>query len=58
MSAQSQFEREEDAICQQYNDGLLTQKEYNDALKELYRDYRDAAQEAALDAYERELGNW
>jgi hypothetical protein len=58
MSQQSQYDREEDQICADYNEGKITLKEYNDAMKELQRDYRDAMMQSAQDAYERELGNW
>ena len=58
MSAQSQYEREEELLDRQYADGLLTREEHTKAVNELWRDYRDAAHEAAEEAGRRELENW
>jgi polyhydroxyalkanoate synthesis regulator phasin len=58
MSIQRQYEREEELIDQQYTDGLITREEHTRLVNELWRDYREAAQEAAREAYERELDNW
>jgi polyhydroxyalkanoate synthesis regulator phasin len=58
MSIQRQYEREEELIDQQYTDGLITREEHARLVNELWRDYREAAQEAAREAYERELDNW
>jgi len=54
----NQFEREEDAIMEQINNGELTQKEGQRQLNELYRDYRGAAEEAAQHAYDDEMSRW
>jgi polyhydroxyalkanoate synthesis regulator phasin len=58
MSALRQYEREEELLDEQYANGQITREEHTRAVNELWRDYRDAAQEAAREAYERELGNW
>ena len=58
MSAQSQFEREENDICQREADGLISRQEANAELRELQRDYAGAAQEAAQEAAARELELW
>lgn len=58
MSYQSQYEREEEALYEQYDRGEITNAELTRELNDLARDYRGAAREAALDAYERELENW
>jgi predicted nucleic acid-binding Zn-ribbon protein len=53
-----QLEREEEALEDAYNNGEITVKEYNKQVQELQRDYRAAAQEAAQEAYENEMGRW
>jgi len=58
MSIQSQFEREESAIEDQFERGEITKEELSKELRELRRDYSAAAEESAQDAYSRELGNW
>ena len=58
MSMSSQFEREEDLLCEQYNSGLISQSEYNNEMRELNRDYRAQAQMAAEEAYENEMQRW
>lgn len=54
----SQFDREEQQLSDDYNAGLITREEYNRRMRELQRDYRDAAAEAAEQAYDREMSNW
>lgn len=54
----NQFEREEEYLEKQYNQGHLSHDEYVRLLNELARDYREAAMESAQDAYERELDRW
>lgn len=58
MSAQSQFDREEEEIQARYARGEITNAQMWEEVKELQREYRRAAEEAALDAYERERDNW
>lgn len=58
MSAQSQFEREEEDIQERYARGEITNAQMWEEMKELQRDYRAAADEAAREAYERERDNW
>lgn len=53
-----QFEREEDDLVERLNRGEITPQEYRREISELHRAWRDAAHEAAQDAYERELGQW
>lgn len=55
---QSQYEREEELLDRQYARGEMTSEEHTKAVNELWRDYRDAAREAAIEAAERELDNW
>jgi hypothetical protein len=54
----SQFDREEEALDRAYQNGDITLKQYQDEMRELQRDYRGAAQEAAERAYEDELDRW
>lgn len=58
MSFESQLEREENHLVEQFNSGQISQEEYNKQMRELQRDYRAAAQEAAQDAYDREMERW
>lgn len=58
MGPQNQFDREEAAIIDEMNSGAISQEEGRRALRDLQRDYRDSAEEAAREAYERELGSW
>jgi hypothetical protein len=53
-----QYEREEQAISDAYGRGDISNAEMRKQLRALQRDYRDAAQEAAREAYERELDRW
>ena len=56
MSAQ--YEREEDDIQERYARGEISNAEMWAELKELQRDYRGAALEAAQEAYEQEMERW
>jgi hypothetical protein len=58
MSAQSQFDREEQDIEKRYADGQLTLAEYNAEMRELQLSYQQAAEEAIRDAADRERENW
>jgi len=58
MGPQSQFDREEAAIIDDMNSGMISQEEGWGALRDLQRAYRDAAEEAAHEAYEREMSCW
>ena len=52
------IEREEEAIEEAYANGEITVKEYNKQMQALVRDYRDAAQEVAQEAYDNEINRW
>lgn len=54
----SQYEREEQDIIDRENRGDITHAQAIKELNELQRDYREAAHEAAREAYERELDRW
>lgn len=53
-----QWEREEEQLQKDYAAGFITSAEFNEQMRELARDRRGAAQEAAEEAYERELDRW
>lgn len=52
------YEREEERIEQAFANGDLTPEEYREELRELQRDYRAAAEEAAERAYSDEMERW
>ncbi len=54
----AQFDREEDAINAALERGDITQKEYNQQMRDLARDYKEAAYEAGERAREEELERW
>lgn len=58
MSLESQFEREEAILDEQLAAGQISPSEHRSAMRELQRDYRAAAREAAEDAYDREINRW
>jgi hypothetical protein len=53
-----QYEREESAIDEAYLRGYIDLNERNRQMRELSRDYQAAAEEAAQDAYNREMERW
>ena len=58
MDPNDQYEREEEALCDAYNAGELTLAQYNEQVRELQREYRAMAREAADEAYDREMDRW
>lgn len=54
----NQYDREEQQLDDDLAAGRITPAEHSKQLRELQRDYRDAARESAESAYERELDNW
>lgn len=58
MSAQDQMEREEDHLVRDLNEGRIDQKEFNKQMRELHRAYQAMAEEAAHEAYDREMERW
>ena len=58
MTMESQYEREENAIIASEQRGEISHEEGMKQIRELWRDYREAAQEAASEAYFREMENW
>lgn len=58
MTIESQYEREEEAIIASEQRGEISHEQAMKQIRELWRDYREATQEAASEAYFRELENW
>lgn len=58
MSIEKQFEREEAAILENEEQGQITHADAMRELRELQRDYAEAARESAREAYDRELERW
>jgi hypothetical protein len=59
MSYPDRFlEQEEDRLTEELNNGLISDAEYNKAMRELHAEYREMALGAAQDAYEREMDRW
>jgi hypothetical protein len=56
--AQRAMEREEDQLLKDLNEGRISQQAYNAAMRDLHREYNDAANDAAKDAYDRERDQW
>ena len=54
----SWIEREERRLEEDFEKGLISQEDFNTEMRELQRDYREAARESAWGAYEEELRNW
>jgi hypothetical protein len=52
------LEREEQYLEDQLAEGLIDIKEFNREMRELQRGYRAEAEEAAKEAYDRELERW
>lgn len=53
-----QLEREEEELERELALGNINNREYNEQLRELHRDYQQDAMNAADDAREREMDNW
>lgn len=58
MDKLTPWEKDEDELIRQYNDGEITLKEYKREIRELRASYRQHAEEAARDAYAREMERW
>ena len=52
------YEREEQNLEEMLANEEITLAEYNEQMRELQRDRRDAAHEAAQSAYDAELERW
>lgn len=54
----SQWEVEERHIDELLNAGVIDHKEASKRHRDLQREYRESAIDAAQSAYENEIGNW
>lgn len=54
----NQYDREEEQIINDMNAGLISAAEGRKQLRDLQSDYREAAQESAREAYDREMDRW
>jgi hypothetical protein len=52
------YDREENNIEEEYANGTISLAERNKNLRQLQRDYRSDAEEAARNAYESEMARW
>ena len=52
------FDREEQIIIEQHENGEIDTREYNRLMRGLARDYAEAARESAQRAYDDEMGRW
>ncbi len=53
-----QFDREEQDIMEREARGEITAAEARKEMSELHRAYRESAEEASRDAYDREMDRW
>ena len=49
------FEKEEDRLTEALNRGEISDQEFSEAMRDLQRELRESAEEAARDAYDREM---
>lgn len=54
----TQFDKEEQYLEDEYEAGRLTLKEFNEEMRELRRSCQAAAEEAAEEAYRTEMDRW
>lgn len=58
MNHNEWYEQEEDQLVEDLNNGLITREHFNQAMRELNREMRSMTEEAAQEAYDREMENW
>ena len=54
----NQFDRELQNLEDDLESGNISSKEFGKEMRELERDYRDAARESAQRAHDDEMGRW
>ena len=54
----TQWEREEDQVCEDFNAGLITREEYNKQMRDIQRAQRDEYLEARDEAMDRFNEDW
>ncbi|MEW7985330.1 MAG: hypothetical protein AB2748_22415 [Candidatus Thiodiazotropha endolucinida] len=52
------FERAEDELVEQLNNGEITREEFNREMRELREDLRAGAEEVAQNAFDDYMGGW
>lgn len=52
------FEKEENALEDQLDNGEITTAEFNKEMREMRRSFREEAEESAHRAYDDEMGRW
>ena len=55
---ESYIDREEARLSKEYAEGLISRAEYNDEMRALQREVKDAYQEDLDDAYKRVRDEW
>ena len=58
MSMQNQLEREIESIEESVNNGQISQRQANKEINIIEREYRSAAEESAMEAYDEEMERW
>lgn len=53
-----QMEREEERLSQDYSDGTISREEYNEQMRQLQRDAREAYEQDMYEAQERVRDEW
>ena len=53
-----QMQREQECLDRDLENGAIDIKEYNQQMRDIEADYRDAARDAADEAYDREMERW
>lgn len=49
------YEYEEEQLCQELNNGTITEKEFNESMRDLMNQHRADREEYANDAYNRAM---
>ncbi len=52
------YEREEQAIVDDYNNGVIDDRTFREQMRGLHDDLRHQAEEEAAEAYDRVMGGW
>lgn len=58
MDMRRAMEKAEDDLVRQYNEGIIDQATFQDEMRAMADDERAMAEEAAQDAYDREMERW
>ena len=58
MRCSSDYDRELRRLDDQLEEGSISRDEYDESVRQIERDYREAAREAAENAYQEEINRW